>query len=126
MESKAEESLDFLSTKDIFDGIENYLARLPKNKPRVPVLYVGNYQSVQKLQIIELNKITMLFGPNSVGKSVVADALKDLANALTGGDVDVSRLNWGMLSMEHDKAEYGGDRMVCLKIMLRYFMGEKH
>jgi len=112
MESKAEQSLDFLSTKEIFDGIENYLARLPKNKPRVPVLYIGNYQSVQKLQIIELNKITMLFGPNSVGKSVVVDALKDLANALTGGDVDVSRLNWGMLSMEHDLPEYGGDRMV--------------
>ena len=74
--------------------IDDYIYDLPKDQVRTPVLYIANYQSIHDLHIIELNKLTMLFGPNSAGKSAIADALEDLSNALIGKPVSSKRFHW--------------------------------
>lgn len=84
-----------ITRSDAIQKIDNYIYGLPRDQVRTPVLYVANYQSIHDLQIIELNKLTMLFGPNSSGKSAIADALEDLSNALIGETVKYNRFHWG-------------------------------
>lgn len=81
---------------DAFADIDKYISQFKAGEERIPVLYLANYQSVQGLQIIELNKLTLLFGPNSSGKSVIVDALNDLVAVLEGREIPKKNRNWHM------------------------------
>ena len=98
----------------VYQRVEYYLKSVT-DQNRKPVLYIANYQSIRDLQIIELDKITLLFGPNSAGKSALLDAIDDLSEVLrrkkhrsqfSGHDLFTKRMNWDALR--------GGDKCLVL------------
>lgn len=51
---------------------------------RLKRLHLQNFQSIQSLQVIDFAPITLLFGKNSAGKSVIADALQFFGDVMSG------------------------------------------
>jgi hypothetical protein len=51
---------------------------------RLTRLYIQNFQSVRERQVIEFAPITLLYGRNSAGKSVIADALQFFGDVMRG------------------------------------------
>jgi len=59
---------------------------------RITRISLTNFRSFKETQTIELAPVTLLFGPNSVGKSSVLMSLAYLLEILENGDCDPSRL----------------------------------
>lgn len=77
---------------------------------RITKLTLMNFKSFKKEQIIEFAPVTLLFGPNSVGKSSVILSLFYLQEVLSRGQANPSRINalkskqlGGFLSLVHGK-----------------------
>jgi predicted ATPase len=60
---------------------------------RITKLSLSNFKSFQKKQTIEFAPVTLLFGPNSVGKSSVLMSLFYLQEILEKGQCDLRQLN---------------------------------
>ncbi|MBW3812766.1 AAA family ATPase, partial [Aeromonas hydrophila] len=60
---------------------------------RITSLELTNFRSFQATQRIEFAPVTLLFGPNSVGKSTVLMALFYLQQILEKGHCDPMRLD---------------------------------
>lgn len=52
---------------------------------------IENFKGISRRQVIELRPITLLFGPNSAGKSTILQALHYLREILDRGNVDPDR-----------------------------------
>jgi hypothetical protein len=59
--------------------------------PRITAIELENFQSIERRTRIELRPITLLFGPNSAGKSAVFDALELLRVLLDPNEFDEDR-----------------------------------
>jgi hypothetical protein len=59
--------------------------------PRITAIELENFQSIERRTRIELRPITLLFGPNSAGKSAVFDALELLRILLDPNEFDDDR-----------------------------------
>ncbi len=55
---------------------------------RLTRMEIANFKGIGSRQGIELRPITLLFGPNSVGKSTILQALHYLREILERGNVD--------------------------------------
>src|ERR1043166_8519936 len=55
---------------------------------RLRQIEIENFKSFGERQAIELKPITLLFGPNSVGKSTILQALHYLREILERGNID--------------------------------------
>ncbi len=55
---------------------------------RLNRIEIENFKGIGKRQVIELRPITLLFGPNSAGKSTVLQALHYLREILERGNID--------------------------------------
>ena len=64
---------------------------------RLTRIEIENFKGVGPRQIIDLRPITLLFGPNSAGKSTVIHALHYLREILERGNVDPDRTSAGGL-----------------------------
>jgi AAA15 family ATPase/GTPase len=49
---------------------------------------IENFKGIGERQIVEMRPITLLFGPNSAGKSTILQALHYLREVLERGNVD--------------------------------------
>ena len=56
---------------------------------------VGNFKAFGETQKVPIRPITLLYGPNSAGKSTVIDALYFLKQAITDNNIDVSKASTG-------------------------------
>nr|WP_272212341.1 DUF3696 domain-containing protein [Marinicella sp. W31]MDC2878257.1 DUF3696 domain-containing protein [Marinicella sp. W31] len=89
---------------------------------RLTRIEIGNFKGIGTRQSIDLRPITLLFGPNSAGKSTILQALHYLREILERGNVDPDRTIAGGL------IDLGGfatlvhnhelDRTVTLKVAL--------
>ncbi|WP_404391388.1 AAA family ATPase [Pseudoalteromonas phenolica] len=77
---------------------------------RITKLSLTNFKSFKQEQVIEFAPVTLLFGPNSVGKSSVILSLFYLQEVLSKGQANPSRINalkskqlGGFLSLVHGK-----------------------
>lgn len=61
------------------------------NMPRITAIELENFQSIERRTRIDLKPITLLFGPNSAGKSTVFDALELLRVLLDPNEFDENR-----------------------------------
>lgn len=59
---------------------------------KVNHIKIKNFKGVGGLQSIDLRKITLLFGPNSAGKSTIIQALQYMREILERGNLDPDRL----------------------------------
>jgi hypothetical protein len=59
--------------------------------PHITAIELENFQSIERRTRIELRPITLLFGPNSAGKSAVFDALELLRALLDPNEFDEDR-----------------------------------
>ncbi len=59
--------------------------------PRITAIELENFQSIERRTRIELKPITLLFGPNSAGKSTVFDALELLRVILDPNEFNENR-----------------------------------
>jgi len=59
--------------------------------PRITAIELENFQSIERRTRIELKPITLLFGPNSAGKSTVFDALELLRIILDPNEFNEAR-----------------------------------
>ena len=66
----------------------------------ITAIELENFQSIAQRTRIELRPITLLFGPNSAGKSAVFDALELLRAILDRSAYDEKRIT-DMRSEEH-------------------------
>src|SRR5258705_7143145 len=55
---------------------------------RLSQIEIENFKGISGRQIIEMRPITLLFGPNSVGKSTILQALHYLREILERGNID--------------------------------------
>ena len=83
---------------------------------------IENFKGIGARQTIELRPITLLFGPNSVGKSTILQALHYLREVLERGNIDPDRTITGGLidlggfaTLVHN---YELNRTVTLKVVL--------
>ena len=60
---------------------------------RITKLSLTNFKSFKETQTIEFAPVTLLFGPNSVGKSTVLIALFYLQQILDKGQCDPQRID---------------------------------
>ena len=92
---------------------------------RLTRIEVQNFKGIGNRQQIQLRPITLLFGPNSAGKSTILQALLYLREILergnidpdvtiTGGFIDLG----GFATLVHN---HQLDRAVTLKVTLRCF-----
>lgn len=63
--------------------------------PVITALEIENFKAIGPRQRIELAPITLLFGPNSAGKSTILHALLYLHTVLKTGDPDVDQVELG-------------------------------
>lgn len=61
----------------------------------ITALEIENFKAIGPRQRIELAPITLLFGPNSAGKSTILHALLYLHTVLKTGDPDVDQVELG-------------------------------
>jgi hypothetical protein len=59
--------------------------------PQITAIELENFQSIERRTRIELKPITLLFGPNSAGKSAVFDAIELIRNLLDPNEFDEQR-----------------------------------
>lgn len=59
--------------------------------PRITAIELENFQSIERRTRIELKPITLLFGPNSAGKSTIFDAFELLRVILDPNEFDENR-----------------------------------
>ena len=92
---------------------------------RITRLELTNFRSFSNTQVIEFAPVTLLFGPNSIGKSSVLMALAYLQQILEKGHCDPQKLDalgdktiGGFRSLVH-----GGDLNSSIKIRLDLEMG---
>lgn len=58
----------------------------------ITALTIENFKSISKPVRVELKPITLLFGPNSVGKSTIVQALHYVREILSRGNVDADQI----------------------------------
>mgnify|MGYP003338713161 CR=1 FL=1 len=58
---------------------------------QITAIELENFQSIERRTRIELKPITLLFGPNSAGKSAIFDALDLLRVLLDPNEFDENR-----------------------------------
>lgn len=76
---------------------------------RITAIELENFQSIERRTRIELKPITLLFGPNSAGKSTVFDALDLLRVLLDPNEFEEGRASdmvnrWARRKTPHEKA----------------------
>jgi predicted ATPase len=83
---------------------------------------IENFKGIGERQVVELKPITLLFGPNSVGKSTILQALHYLREILERGNIDPDVTIAGGLidlggfaTLVHNHELH---RAVCLKIVM--------
>ena len=89
---------------------------------RISRIEIENFKGIGARQIIVLRPITLLFGPNSAGKSTILQALHYMREILERGNIDPDRTVTGGLidlggfaTMAHN---HELDRTVALKVVL--------
>jgi predicted ATPase len=71
---------------------------------RLSRIEIKNFKGIGRRQAIDLKPITLLFGPNSVGKSTILQALHYLREILGRGNIDPDvTIAGGLIVVEHDK-----------------------
>ncbi|HGY54550.1 MAG TPA: hypothetical protein ENK44_02500, partial [Caldithrix abyssi] len=96
-----------------------------KNKEKIlgsiTKIYLENFKSIKDRQVIELKPITLLFGPNSAGKSTVIQALHYMREILLRQNFNADRTMYG-----GDVIDLGGFRNlvynhdISLPIVMRF------
>ncbi|GGE29031.1 AAA ATPase domain-containing protein [Gemmobacter megaterium] len=91
---------------------------------RLTRIEIENFKGIGSRQRIDLRPITLLFGPNSAGKSTILQALHYLREILERGNVDPDRTIAGGLidlggfaTLVHN---HEFDRTVTLKVVLDF------
>lgn len=89
---------------------------------RITKISLTNFRSFKSTQTIELAPVTLLFGPNSVGKSSVLMALAYVQQILSKGHCNPQKLDaWGNRSIGGFQAlVHGKDLNATIKIKLDY------
>ena len=86
------------------DFAEIYLAKqkikVKEIENSIKSISVANFKSYNKLQELELKPITLLFGPNSSGKSSLIHSILYLQNAFDRKDLDPKNMKIGGTSVE--------------------------
>jgi predicted ATPase len=89
---------------------------------RLSRIEIENFKGIGERQVVELKPITLLFGPNSVGKSTILQALHYLREILERGNIDPDVTIAGGLidlggfaTLVHNHELH---RAVCLKIVM--------
>lgn len=92
---------------------------------RITKISLTNFRSFKSTQFIELAPVTLLFGPNSVGKSSVLMALAYVYQILAKGHCNPQKLDaWGSRSIGGFQAlVHGKDLNQTIKIRLDYEAG---
>ncbi|TIR49112.1 MAG: DUF2813 domain-containing protein [Mesorhizobium sp.] len=89
---------------------------------RLSRIEIENFKGIGERQTIELKPVTLLFGPNSVGKSTILQALHYLREILERGNIDpdvtiagglIDLGGFATLVHNHEL-----DRAVCLKVVM--------
>jgi hypothetical protein len=81
-----------------------------------------NFKAFKEPQFIPINRITLVFGPNSAGKSSIIHALAFLKHVhQTDGDCNPGRMNYGWSNLDLGSWEslvFGQDKSASMKIKL--------
>ena len=95
---------------------------------RLTRIELENFKGIGERQAIDLRPITMLFGPNSAGKSTILQALHYMREILERGNIDPDKIVVGGLT------DLGGfstlahnhelDRTISLKLVLELSFGD--
>jgi hypothetical protein len=93
---------------------------------RLTSISLTNFRSFKETQTIELAPVTLLFGPNSVGKSSVIMALSYVQQILEKGHCDPQKLDalGDKLVGGFRSLVYGGDLRRAIKIRLGFELGD--
>lgn len=75
-------------------------------KPHLLGIFIDKFQSISEPAYIRLNGITMLYGPNSAGKSTVLDAL-EIINKLNNDDENTYKIEYIWNTLCSDKTRIG-------------------
>src|SRR5689334_22088089 len=87
---------------------------------RISCIEIENFKGVGARQTIELAPITLLFGPNSAGKSTVLQALQYAREVLERGNVDPDQTIAGATDLGGFEAlvpNHDRDRTISIKLV---------
>jgi len=93
---------------------------------RISRIEITNFKGISDCQIIELRPITLLFGPNSAGKSTILQALHYLREILERGNTNPDTLAGGAMDLggfETLVHNHDLDRTITLKVAMDLFFG---
>ena len=90
--------------------------------------YLGNFKAIGRTQRIPIKPITLVFGPNSSGKSSLIQGLMAIFTAFKEHDLDLYRINMRQESIDlggFNNYIYQQDRSNRLELGLEYTAGEE-